>query len=65
MIAQMKIKSAGTGKYKTLVRDIGKIPDTSSDIQKYLTFIHVFGGCDTTSAIFGEGKLSILRLLFS
>ena len=28
-----------------------------------MTFIHAFGGCDTSSAIFRQGKLSILRLL--
>ena len=28
-----------------------------------MTFIHAFGGCDTTSAVYGQGKLSILRLL--
>ena len=62
MTAEIKIKSADTGKYKDLVRDMGQIPSTLNDIQKYLTFIHAFGGCETTSAIFGQGKLSILRL---
>ena len=26
-------------------------------------FAHAFGGCDTTTAVYGEGKLSILKLL--
>ena len=30
---------------------------------KYITFIHVFGGCYNTSAIFDQGKLSILKLI--
>ena len=28
-----------------------------------MTFVHAFGGCDNTSAVFGQGKLSILKLL--
>ena len=29
----------------------------------YLTFVHIFSGCDTASAGYGQGKLSILKLL--
>ena len=65
MMRQIKMKSKGTRKCKKSVRDVGQIASTLGDIQKYLAFIHAFGGCDTTSAIFGQGKLSILRLLSS
>ena len=65
MMRQIKMKSKSTRKYKKSGRDVGQIASTLGDIQKYLTFIHAFGGCDTTSAIFGQGKLSILRLLSS
>ena len=55
-MGQIKMKIEGTRKYKELVCDIGQIANTLGDIQKYLTFIYAFGGCDTTSAIFGQGK---------
>ena len=64
-MGQIKIKSEGTHKYKKSVCDIGQIESTLGDNQKYLIFMHAFGGCDTTSVIFGQGKLSILRLLSS
>ena len=32
------------------------------DIKKYLLFLHAFTGCDSTSAIFGKGKVSLLKL---
>ena len=65
IMGQIKIKSEGTHKYKKSVCDIGQIESTLGDNQKYLIFMHAFGGCDTTSVIFGQGKLSILRLLSS
>ena len=42
MMAQIKMRSEGTHKYKESVRDIGKIASTLSDIQKHLTFIYTF-----------------------
>ena len=65
MMGQLKIKREGTCKYKESVCDIGQIVSILGYIQKNLTFIPVFGGCDTTSVIFRQGKLSILRLLSS
>ena len=61
MMGQIKMKSDGTRKCKESVRDIGQIVSTLGDIQKYLTVIHAFRGC----FIFGQEKLSILRLLSS
>ena len=63
MMGQIKMKREGTRKYRESARDIGQIASSLGNIQKYMTFIHAFGGCNTTSAIFGQGKLSILRLL--
>ena len=63
MMGQIKMKSEGTRKYRESARDISQIASSLGDIQKHMTFIHAFGVCDTTSAIFGQGKLSILRLL--
>lgn len=57
------MKNEATRKHAESVRDVGKICESLGDICKYITFIHAFGGCDTTSAIFGQGKLSILKLI--
>ena len=57
MMGQIKMKSEGTRKYRESAHDIGQIASSLGNIQKYMTFIHAFGGCDTTSAIFGQGKL--------
>ena len=65
MTGQIKLKNEGTRKYKDSVRDIEQIASTLGDIQKYFIFIHTFGWGDTTSAIFGQGKVPILRLLSS
>ena len=32
-------------------------------ILEFLTFLHAFTGCDTTSATFGFGKVSIMQAL--
>ena len=32
-----------------------------SDIVKHSLFIHAWGGCDTTSAMFGQGEIAILK----
>ena len=52
-----------TKKHRAIERDIGVISECIDNVRKYLTFVHVFGGCDTTSAVYGQGKLSILTLL--
>ena len=42
------------------VRDVEiSIPDIKSD----LLFLHAWSGCDSTSTIFGEGKVIIVKLL--
>ena len=41
-MAQIKMKSEGSRKYKESVRDIRKIASTLGDIQKHLTFIYTF-----------------------
>ena len=57
------MKTEATKKHKAVERDIGVISECVGDVRKYLTFIHAFGGCDTTSEVYGQGKLSILKLL--
>ena len=39
------------------------ITDCIGDIRKYLTLVHAFSGCDTTSSVYAQGKLPILKLL--
>ena len=63
MTVQIKLKNEDIRKYKESVRDIKQIASTLGDIQKYFIFIHAFGWSD--SAIFGQGKVPILRLLSS
>ena len=60
-MGQIKMKREDTRKYEESVCNIEQIAGTLYDIQKYLTFIHAFRGCDTTSAIFGKEKLSIFQ----
>ena len=65
MTVQIKLKNEDIRKYKESVRDIKQIASTLGDIQKYFIFIHAFGWSDTISAILGQGKVPILRLLSS
>ena len=57
------MKCEATRKSKESIRDVGKMAESLGDIRKYITLIHAFGGCDTTSATFSQGKLSILKLI--
>ena len=50
-------------KHKAIEREIGVIAECIGDVRKYLTFVHAFGGCDTTSVVYGQSKLLILKLL--
>ena len=44
--------------------DIGKVADKiDRAVLRSLLFIHAFCDCDTTSAVHGKGKTSIVRLL--
>ena len=63
LMGQIIMKTEATKKHKAIERDIGIIAECIGDVRKYLTFIHAFGGCDITSEIYGQGKLSILKLL--
>ena len=53
------VSERSSGRY-----NIGEIiSQTHPIILKHILFIHAWGGCDTTSAIFGKGKISILQKL--
>ena len=34
-----------------------------SHVKENLLFIHAWGGCDTTSALFGQGKTAVLKFV--
>ena len=56
------MKSEATKRHKAIERDISNITDCTDVVRKYLTLVHAFSGCDTTSAVNGKVKLSILKL---
>ena len=57
------MRTEATKKHKAIERDIGVISECIGDARKYLTFVHAFGGCNTTSAVYAQGKLFRLKLL--
>ena len=63
LMGQIIMKSEATKKHESIERDIGVIEECTGDVRKYLTFVHAFGGCHTTSAVYGQDTLSILQLL--
>ena len=46
---------------KILMINISELAKCLTSLCNYLTFIHAFEGCDTTSATFGVGKLVIIN----
>ena len=62
LMGQIIKKIEATKKHKAIERDIGVIAEYIGDVRKYLTFTHAFRACDTTSAVYGQGQLSILKL---
>ena len=62
-MGETEMKSEATRKYSETVRNIRQMAESLGEVRKYITLIHAFSGCDTTSALFGQGKISILRLL--
>ena len=63
LMEQIIMRSEATKKHKAIERDIGEIAECIGNVRKYLTFVHLFSGFDTNSAGYGQGKLSILKLL--
>ena len=63
MIGKITTKSEATRKQNEVRRDIEQYSSCLGDIRKYITLIHAFAGCDTTSSIYRHGKMRILRLL--
>ena len=63
LMGNIIMRTEAMKKHKAIERDIGVIAECIGDVRKYLTFVHAFGGCDTTSAVYGQSKLLILKLL--
>ena len=63
LMGQIIMRTEAMKKHKAIEREIGVIAECIGDVRKYLTFVHAFGGCDTTSAVYGQSKLLILKLL--
>ena len=60
---ERNIKHEARKKQNAIERDIGNTVECIGDVRKYLTLVHAFGGCDTTSGVYGLVKLSILNVL--
>ncbi|KAG1666649.1 hypothetical protein GQR58_017809 [Nymphon striatum] len=58
------VKSFGSKKRRSPDIDIGKTSNSlNPHVLKYLLAIQAFSGCDATSAIFDQGKTSIIKLI--
>ncbi|KAG1675013.1 Protein FAM92A-A [Nymphon striatum] len=58
------VKPFGSKKMKSPDIDIGKTSNSlNPHVLKYLLVIQAFSGCDATSAIFDQGKTSIIKLV--
>ena len=63
LMGNIIMRTEAMKKHKAIEREIGVIAECIGDVRKYLTFVHAFGGCDTTSAVYGQSKLLILKFL--
>ena len=63
LMGNIIMRTEAMKKHKAIEREIGVIAECIGDVRKYLTFVHAFGGCDTASAVYGQSKLLILKLL--
>ena len=61
-MGSMRMRCEGTKKYSKITRNIGELAKCLTQI-KYLTYIHAFRGCDTTSATYELGKISIMKAI--
>ena len=56
-------RTDGTRKNSAKNQSIREMSSSLKPILEFLTFLHAFTGCDTTSATFGFGEVSIMRAL--
>lgn len=57
------MKCEATTKHKPTERDIANITDCISNFIKYLTMVHASSECDTTSVVYEQDKLAVLKPL--
>lgn len=57
------MKCEATTKHKPTERDIANITDCISNFIKYLTLVHASSEYDTTSVVYEQDKLAVLKPL--
>ena len=63
-MAEVYMKREARGNFKGTVISIAKVKENvGGQVAKRLPAIHAFSGCDTTSAIYGHGKLTCFKKL--
>ena len=63
IIGEITINSEATKNHKVIKCDIGNTAECINGVRKYLILVHAFGKCNTTSAAYEQGKLSVVKLL--
>ena len=63
LMVEIVIKPEATENHKAIGRDNGNIVKCTGNIRNYFTLVLDFGGCETTSADHGQGKLLVMKLL--
>ena len=63
IIGEITINSEATQNHKAIKCDIGNTAECINSVRKYFIFVHAFGKCNTTSAAYEQGKLSVVKLL--
>jgi hypothetical protein len=57
------ILKPGKGKISQQIYSTKSIIDTSKTAADHILFLHTFSGCDTTSALFNQGKMKFINVL--
>ena len=63
IMGEITMNSEATKKHKAVKCDIGNTAESISDVRKCSILVHAFGECNTTSAAYEQGNLSVLKLL--
>ena len=63
IIGEITINSEATKNHKAIKCDIDNTAERINDVRKYLILAHAFGECNTTSAAYEQGKLSVVKIL--
>ena len=63
LMGQTSRKSDTAAKHEVIKRDFSNTAKCIGNVRKYLMLVHAFSECDTTSDVYEQGRLSILKLL--